>query len=159
MRTLYFDIDGTVLVLDAGVPKPALAEGRLERAIRRASMDMLVCVGNFAGVVQSVRAVRPGYDGLGVLFSLCGGAFSDETWFREHVEFVSDPKLRATEVKLDTDWWYMDDQAERYFAAAGRSELFRAHRGRRILEPSPRGDGRDVLDWLGTLHSTPEAGS
>ena len=35
MKTLYFDIDGTILLLDQHVPKPGLANGRFEAAIRK----------------------------------------------------------------------------------------------------------------------------
>ena len=148
MRKLYFDIDGTVLVLDTGVPKPALARGMFEAAIRRARFDEVICVGNFAEVVRTLWVVRPEFDGLGATFALCRGAFSDEDWFRSTVRFVKDPKLRAAEVDLGADWWYVDDQAERYFSFAHRGSVFRAHVGKRVCQPSPRGDGVDVLDWL-----------
>ena len=151
MRKLYFDIDGTVLALDSGVPKRALDGGRLESAIREARVDELVCVGNFAGVVRTVWTVKPEYDGLGAVFALCRGVFQDETWFRALTRLVVDPRLRAAEVELRDDWWYMDDQAEKYFAEAGRAEVFREHHGGRILRPSPAGDGYDVLDWIRSI--------
>ena len=148
VRKLYYDIDGTVLVLDTGVAKPALAGGRLERAIRQARVDELVCVGNFCGVIRTVWTVRPEYDGLGAVLALCCGVFGDETWFRELTQLVLNPELRAAEVELGDDWWYMDDQADKYFSDAGRAEVLRQHLGERILQPSPRGDGEDVLSWL-----------
>ena len=76
MRQLYFDIDGTLLT--QGDPKPALTDGRFEAAIRRAQVGRLVCVGNFCNVVQMVKEVDPGYDGLGMVFRLCQGVFADE---------------------------------------------------------------------------------
>jgi len=45
----------------------------------------------------------------------------------------------------------MDDEAERYFSAAGRAGIFREHAGTRILVPAPTGDGEDVLRWLDSL--------
>ncbi|HKA37317.1 MAG TPA: hypothetical protein VKH43_10895 [Thermoanaerobaculia bacterium] len=153
MRKLYFDIDGTLLVLDTGLPKPALARGRLERAIREARIDELVCVGNFVEVIRTLRTVRPEYDGLAAIFALCRGVFLDETWFRRLTRLILDPWLRAAEVDLEADWWYMDDQAERYFFNAGRAELMRQHLGERILQPSPSGDGTDVLEWLQVVAS------
>jgi hypothetical protein len=100
LRKLYFDIDGTVLVLNTGLPKPALAEGRLEAAFRRVRADEIICVGNFAGVIRTVWTFRPEYDGLGAIFALCRGAFLDEPWFRGLTQLVADPRLRAAEVDL-----------------------------------------------------------
>lgn len=157
MRTLYFDIDGTVLVLDTGLPKPALAGGRLERAIRDAGFDELVCVGNFAGVIRVVWTVQPEYDGLGAILTLCAGVFQDGTWFRDRTRLVVDPRRRAAEVDLKEDWWYMDDQAESYFSIVNRGGVFRDHAGGRILCPDPTGDGEDVLAWLGAPNRSPDA--
>ena len=153
MRTLHFDIDGTVLALNAGVAKPALSAGRLEKAVRDARINKLVCVGNFAGVVRTVWTVNAGYDGLGAIFALCGGVFSDEAWFRAVTQLVGDPRLRAAEVEMSHDWWYMDDEAEKYFLQAGREQIFREHLGGRILRPSPSGDGHDVLEWIRSMPS------
>lgn len=151
MRKLYFDIDGTILLRDSGLPKPALTGGRLEAAIRRARVDELICVGNFAGVIRAVWTLRPEYDGLGAIFTLCGGAFVDETWFREVTRLVTDPRLRAAEVDLDADWWYVDDEAARYFTEADRAGLLQQEVGGRILRPSPMGEGDDVLAWIERL--------
>ena len=151
MRTLYFDIDGTLLILDTEEPKSALAQGRFEQAVRLAGFEKLVCIGNFVGVVHTVQRSLPLYDGLGVLFALCAGVFEDEDWFRMQVELVSDPEHRATSVDLTTDWWYLDDLAESYFRSAERCDVFRAEKGHRILVPSPLGDGSDVLHWLASI--------
>ena len=151
MRKLYFDLDGTILDLSTGLPKAALAHGRLEAAIRRARVDELVCVGNFVGLVHAMETLRPGYDGLGGLFALCDNAFDDEGWFRERVRLAADPKFRAVEVDLSADGWYMDDEGERYFAYAGLIGIWQEHLGKRILRPLPRGDGEDVLTWMAWL--------
>jgi len=152
MRTLYFDIDGTVLTLGSGEPKSALERGSLERTIREAKVDELVCVGNFVGVIRTVWTIQPEYDGLGAVFTLCRGVFEDEIWFRALTRLVVNPARRAAEVELREDWWYMDDQAEKYFRDADLVRVFREHHGRRILQPSPTGDGHDVLEWI---HSIP----
>jgi len=65
MRKLYFDIDGTVLVLDTGVPKAAMANGGFEIAVRRAGFDEIICVGNFVAVIRTVWTMKPEYDGAG----------------------------------------------------------------------------------------------
>jgi hypothetical protein len=46
MKTLYFDIDGTVLNIGFGQPKSTLANGQLEAAVREAGFQRIICVGN-----------------------------------------------------------------------------------------------------------------
>jgi len=146
MRKLYFDIDGTVLAPDTGIAKAALANGRFEIAVRRAEFDEIVCVGNFVGSIRTVWTVKPEYDGMGALFALCRGVFQDEAWFRSHVRLVQNPKGRAAEIDQTVDWWYVDDEAERYFTQGDRSDLLHEYAGTRICIPSPRGDGADILE-------------
>jgi hypothetical protein len=148
VKRLYFDIDGTLLVRDSGEPKPALGHGRFERAVREAGFEQIVCVGNFIRVIREMGSFAPDYDGPGIILRLCAGVFADEAWFRAKLSLVLDPRNRAAEVDTATDWWYVDDEAEAFFARAGRSELFRQHLGGRILVPQPQGDGADVLGWL-----------
>lgn len=147
-RRLYFDLDGTVLVLDTDLPKAALAGGKLGRAIRDAGIDELVCVGNLVRVIHLLRDAQFEYDGHGAIFALCGGAFDDEAWFRSHTSFASDPTRRVREITDGVDWWYVDDLAEHYAIEAGRADWYREHLGQRILVPAPRGDGTDILRWL-----------
>src|SRR5437762_3051365 len=95
MKTLYFDVDGTVLVLDRHEPKSCLIGGRLEAAIRQAGFGALICVGNFSRIARLIKEVRPEYDDLGVLLSMCGDAFSDERWFRSVTSLTLDPERRT----------------------------------------------------------------
>jgi hypothetical protein len=148
MRTLYFDIDGTVLVRDTGEPKAALAGGKLEAAIRRAGIEELVCVGNFVTVIHTVREVKPAFDGIGAIISLCRGVFRDEGWFRRITRLAHDPTNRAAEIALERDGWYMDDLAPEYMLKAGLQDVYSAEAGRRILVPSAAGDGADIILWL-----------
>jgi hypothetical protein len=104
MRRLYFDIDGTVLRSGAGDPKPALERGGFEAAIRLAQVDLLVCVGNFCAVVEMIKKINPDYDGLGIVFGLCRGAFADEEWFRSVTTLIADPEHRAGLVDFSAGW-------------------------------------------------------
>jgi hypothetical protein len=71
VKTLYFDIDGTLLLGDGAAVKSELRAGDFEEAVRSAGFSRLICVGNFAGVARAVRAPVSEYDALGVLFELC----------------------------------------------------------------------------------------
>jgi hypothetical protein len=151
MRTLYFDIDGTLILEEKNEPKSKLADGHFEVAVRRASFDRLICVGNFSRVVHLVKEIRSEYDAVGALLGICRGVFSDERWFRSVTSFVADPAKRFEHVDLTCDWWYVDDLAAEYVREASKEELFMTELGRRIFMPSPTGDGQDVLNWLGKI--------
>ena len=148
MKTLYFDIDGTILLNDRNAVKSALAAGKFEGAVRSAGFLRLVCVGNFAAIASAVRELGVEYDELGVLFALCGGAFQDEAWLRSRTILVTDPGNRADHIDYSGDWWYVDDLAEQYMQNAGRDDLFGENLGKRICAPEPLGDGHDLLKWL-----------
>lgn len=152
MKTLYFDIDGTILCEDEGSVKTALGAGALEAVIRNTGFKRLVCVGNFGAIASGVKALGFEYDVLGVLFRLCDGAFEDEAWLRARTVVVEDPHHRADHIDFTGDWWYVDDLADHYLKNAGRGDIYDRHVGERILVPEPRGDGQDVLRWL--LRST-----
>jgi len=148
MRTLYFDIDGTVVRMYTPGAKPALANGALGRAVREAGIEKLVCIGNYCEVAHMVQPFVENFDLLGSVLEVCSGVFDDDDWFRARTRLITRPDLRAAEVDLTEDWWYMDDLAEKYFADAGRAEVYRAHAGSRILVPLAEGDGEDVLAWI-----------
>ena len=151
MRRLYFDIDGTLVLQSDGLPKPALAGGRFERAVRAAGVEELICVGRLADVIHMAASVDSDYDGAGLVFSTCADIFADEGWFRAALRLAADAANRAAEVDLSADWWYVDDDAESYFRHAGRVPVFRENVGGRICVPSPDGDGTDVLLWLESI--------
>jgi hypothetical protein len=151
MRQLYFDIDGTLLRLGTGVPKPALEHGAFEAAIRQAQIDSLVCVGNFCHVVELVKGFDSDYDAVGIVFSLCKGVFTDEQWFRRVTTLIADPEHRVAAIDTSGDWWYVDDLAERFCDQAGLQGLFRRQLGHRICTPQPDGTGDDVLRWAASI--------
>ncbi len=129
MRTLYFDIGGTVLCLETDRVKQALAGGMFEVAIRQTSFEGLVCVSNFARVAHFYMSMGVPYDALGILFRLCKGAFADEHWLRSVTLMVSDPEDRGCHIDLAEDWWYVDDLADHFLVQAGLQDVLDA-RGR-----------------------------
>ena len=128
MKTLYFDIDGTVLLGSEQRPKDLLASGGLERAVRAAGVERLVCVGNLVAVIKALERIGKPQDGVGRVFASCRGAFSDESWFRGICELVSDPHERAACIDQDLDWWWMDDLAEFYCEQSGLIDLLSEER-------------------------------
>lgn len=152
MRTLYFDIDGTLLLGSFGAPKPALAGGAFERLVRGAGFERLVCVGNVVQIVRTLERSQP-VDGLGVVLRVCQGVFEDEAWFRSVTTLIADPAARARTVLAagGSDWFWLDDLAAEYSAQADLAAAYREHAGARILAPTPDGDGQDVAGWLAGL--------
>ena len=148
MKTLYFDIDGTILLADEDRLKSCLEGGRLESAVRRAGFQRLVCVGNYCRIAHVVREMGVEYDDLGVLLQICRGAFSNHRWFRAVTTLVADPENRAQYIDFTSNWWYVDDLAEEYLHKASRESVLEGPERDRVLIPSATGDGQDVLDWL-----------
>jgi hypothetical protein len=148
VKTLFFDLDGTVILLEEGTVKPRLGGGRLERAIRRAGFEQLVCVGNAVALIAHLEELEMNPDGHQMIFDLCFGAFEDRIWFRSVCSWIAAPRDRGNIITGLGDWWYVDDLAQRYLEQAGKGSLFELHNNKRILVPNPSGDGQDVLDWL-----------
>jgi len=152
VRTLFFDLDGTVVALEEGTVKPRLAGGAFERAIRRAAFDRLVCVGSAVALIAYVEGLKIHADGHQMIFDLCLGAFEDKSWFVSVCSWIAAPKERGSVIDDVGDWWYVDDLAQRYLEQAGKHSLFELHNGGRILVPDANGDGQDVRDWLEGVH-------
>jgi hypothetical protein len=148
MKTLYFDIDGTILVEDKNAVKSELGQGLFEAAVKKARFEKLVCVGNFGAIAHAVKELGVEYDELGVLFGLCRGAFLNEAWFRSVAVSIDDPQFRADSIDFGGNWWYVDDLAYHYLKNSGKADIFFEFLGNRICAPDPIGNGRDVLDWL-----------
>jgi hypothetical protein len=148
MKTLYFDIDGTILSSDQHDVKSCLANGRLEAAIRKAGFRKLVCVGNFCQIAGMLRESGVEYDELAALFSICRGAFCDQIWLRSVASLVTNPEHRTRDIDVSGDWWYVDDFAAECLRAANQEDLLKTNDGTRIFIPNPTGNGQDVVDWL-----------
>ena len=147
-RTLYFDLDGTVVHADFGHVKAGLADGRLEAAIRASGFERLVCVANLCTIVSTLVELGREVDGHDMIFRLCQGAFRDERWFRSSTTLIPDGSRRARYIDFGGDWWWVDDRALYFLEREGLAHHADDHRGRRLMVPDPGGDGSDVLAWL-----------
>jgi hypothetical protein len=148
LKTLYFDIDGTVVRAASSRVKPALGGGALEAAVRAAGIERLVCVGSFVTAARLLMQIERDYDPLGAILDLCRGAFVDHTWFRGATDLVADADERVSGIDMATDWWYVDDLAAYFFTRAGRQDVYAREQGRRVYAPRPDGDGKGILEWL-----------
>jgi hypothetical protein len=146
-RTLYFDLDGTIVHGDFGHVKPKLADGALEKAIRRSGFDRLVCVANMCTIVSTLIESGRDVDGLEMIFKLSQGAFRDESWFRASTRLIPDGSRRARYIDFGGDWWWVDDRALFFLDREGLAS-HAAEKGRRLMIPQPDGDGADMIAWL-----------
>ena len=146
MKTLYFDIDGTIL--RDSTPKPALADGVFEKFVRKAGFEQLVCVSNVITIIQFREQLGHELDPLKIILGVCRGTFQDEAWFRKVTTLASDPEHRARHIDLASDWWYLDDMALWYLEQDGLSEVCEKFSGTRVFAPNENGSGANVLTWL-----------
>lgn len=148
-RVLYFDIDGVLLTLGEEV-KSSLADGALERELKRLRFSSLVCVSDW---VEASREKMPGASVRqrgSWIRSTCKlqAVFPDEDWFLEHLHLAEDTANRGQSIDMTRDWYYLDDWAREFLGREFGDDLYRREAGRRILMPDPGGDGRDILEWL-----------
>jgi len=149
LKILYFDIDGTLL--SDSEPKPALAQGVFEQEVRAAAFERLVCVGGIVTTIRFLLSRQQPVDGLRMVFEACKGIFCDWNWFASVATLVEDPEHRVRYIDRAADWYYLDDLAEAFFMKEGFPNVFRSEMNRRVLAPTPSGDGSDILLWLGRV--------
>jgi hypothetical protein len=148
MKTLYFDINGTLTF--EYTCKPALAHGAFEREVRSAGFERLVCVSSFQKNIEFLEQMGEKPDALAIIFDACFGAFADLARFRKVTTITADANHRGRSIDLSGDWWYIDDQAERYLADDNLDHIFESELNRRVFMPRSNSDGSDVLHWLRT---------
>lgn len=150
-KSLYFDIDGTILDKSTKAVKKNLQNGQLELKIREANFDEILCVGNVNDIFQGLEDMGQQVDGVEIVYTLCFDAFTDFDWFGSNVYCTKNPDQRIKQIDFSGDWWYMDDLADRYLGNGGKNEILKQQKGNRILIPSPSGDGQDIITWLETI--------
>ena len=169
-RVLYFDIDGVILSYD-DTPKRAIVGGHLEASLKRLGFTHLVCASGWAQLVRMARPYGTADDHKwriwyrtagdrpnGDAWDLDAGehpVFPDKEWFFTKLELVMDPDHRCQEIDLGTDWYYVDDLADRYFTDSHGQAAFTKELGHRICMPDRYSDGADVLKWLDSTIQCP----
>jgi hypothetical protein len=147
---LYFDIDGVLLDYEDR-PKPALAAGAFERALQAAGFGHLVCVSGWAGMATDPAMRIPVSDQGLWLHRQVRELFPSSQWFLDRLILCTDPDRRGWSIDTSSDWYYVDDWADEYFAAAHGAELYQAELGRRIWCADPDNDGSEVLAWVTSI--------
>lgn len=147
-KILYFDIDGTFLDYD-DVPKTAFLNGQLEASLKKANFDYLACVSGWVDIfADKVMKLDSLEQRKTAMYQLLEPMFPDKNWFIEKLILISDTDARCTYMDLKTDWFYVDNWADKFFTAAHGEKLFKKHKGDRVLLCDHQGDGSDILEWL-----------
>lgn len=130
-------------------PKAALLEGKLELILKKAKFDFIACV---SGWVDIFAAEVMGLDSLEkrkeAMYRKLEPLFPDKKWFMEKIILVADTDHRCKYIDLKTDWYYVDDWADKFFTEAHDEDFFLKEKGNRILLCDHQGNGEDVLNWL-----------
>lgn len=143
-KILFFNLENTLQHLDEK-PKTALLNGALEKAVKFADFDFLICVSEVMntdfGSLKFDQQKEMMQDKL-VAF------FPDKDWFVEKVFLLRDPANRCSHFDLTSDWYYLDSDAEQHFTKAHGEEKYKKEVDIRIFQPASKTDGTDILRWL-----------
>ena len=147
MRTLYFDIDGVLLSYD-DEQRPLLVNGELQNRLKKLSFTRLVCVSGWSDIFNAEVLNKSERNQKFSIHSLLNDVFPDKEWFIDRLVLAYDTDHRGQHIDLSTDWFYIDDWADKFFCDEFGQTLYESEVGRRILLVDPHGDGSDILHWL-----------
>ena len=152
MRVLYFDIDGALLDLSE-VPKPGLRGAEFGRLLASRGFDSLVCVSGWADLVQTRERGIRAENQKTAIHALLAPLFEDLDWFLERLTLGTDTDRRGRLIGHLHDWFYVDDNADRYYIPVFGQLAYDAESGRRICLATWESDGSEVWEWLEAIPS------
>ena len=83
---------------------------------------------------------------------MVSGAIKDKEAFLQKLilkDLTED--LRCKHILMEDDWYYIDNQAERYFTNIFEVSVCQEYLGTRILDVKTEGDGSDIVGWMDKL--------
>ena len=147
-KTLYFDIDGTILDASTKAVKKNLQNGQLELKIKERNFDDIFCLGNVNEIFKGLDDMGQHVESVEILYTLCFDAFTDFDWFTKSINCLKTPGKQFRQIEFIGNWWYMDDQAVNFLRKCGKSEILKQESAKRILIPNPDSDGNEIISWL-----------
>lgn len=150
MKILYFDIDGVLISYDDEL-RPLLSNGQFEKRIKQLQFDKLVCVSGWSDIFNSGLTKRSETEKKAFVHEILNQIFPDREWFLNKLELAYDTDHRCKHIDLATNWFYVDDWADKFFSEHFGETLYLQQLGNRILLADPHGDGRDILEWLDNI--------
>ena len=92
--------------------KAALDRGALERALKAARIDRLICVSGWADMSRETVLDIPLAERPGWVYRKFASLIPDRRWCLERLEIRGDTDHRGRLIDLTTDWYYVDDWAD-----------------------------------------------
>ena len=158
-RVLYFGIDN-ILLDEEDIAKTALTNGQLERLLKSCAFDYYACVSGYSDmVVQRHQYIQKPNKTVQkeAVWQLLKDIFTDKNDFIKKLILIYNTDKRGDYINVDSDWYYLDDWADKYFVEAQGIQAFEEmKRHNRIFLNDPQGDGADILQWLAQLSPNTE---
>ena len=147
-KILYFDIDG--VFLDSNLePKKALLNNELQNRLKNLDFDNFVCLSTWSSHVQQKIIPWTVSEQKKKIYRMVEASIPDKEWFIPKLLLKDDTmENRCKHINLDSDWYYMDNQAERYFTNIYGKELYNKFLNNRIIDVVTKANGSDILTWL-----------
>lgn len=147
-KILYFDIDG-VFIDDDLEPKTALLNTKLEELLKNKNFNSFVCLSTWSTHVKHQYFPLTENEQKEKIYKMIEASINDKIWFFPKLILKDDTEHnRCKHIDFKQDWYYMDDQAERYFTKIYGRELYNKYLNNRIINVKTKANGSDILEWL-----------
>ena len=136
MKTLYFDIDGTINDYH-DVTKRRLSDGTLQKLLIRKGFERLVCVSGWTTMIRDASRnpyFRPTMEQqIETLRQVIVEAFPDKEDFHARCKLEFENDQRGRHINLAEDFYYLDDWAKEFFEKHHGPGSYAAYESTRIL--------------------------
>ena len=150
-KVLYFDIDG-VFVDTLFEDKIALLNGAFEDRLKKLAFDNYVCLSTWSTIVKTQLNPLSEAAQKEKIYNMVSGAIKDKEAFLQKLILKDQTEdLRCKHILMEEDWYYMDNQAKRYFTNVFGVSVYEEYLGTRILDVKTEGDGSDIVGWMDQL--------
>jgi len=157
MKTLYFDIDGTINDYH-DVTKRRLSDGTLQKLLIRKGFERLVCVSGWTTMIRDASRnpyLRPTMEQqVETLRQVIVEAFPDKEDFHARCKLEFENDQRGRHINLAEDFYYLDDWAKEFFEKHHGPGSYAAYESTRILMCDPYSDGEDIIEFLERIPNT-----
>jgi len=150
-KVLYFDIDG-VFVDDLFEDKLALINREFEYRLKKLEFNDYVCLSTWSTIVKIQLIPLNEEEQKEKIYNMVSGVIKDKEEFIQKLILKNQTEeLRCKHISMKDDWYYIDNQAKRYFTNVFDVSIYEEYLGTRILNVETEGDGSDIIHWLDKL--------
>lgn len=121
----------------------------MENVLKKSNFEFIACVSGwvdiFASEVMKLNTLDKRKEAM---YRKLAPIFPDKKWFMEKIILIPDTDNRCKYIDLNSDWYYVDDWADKFFTDVHGEVFYKKEKDNRILLCDHRSDGEDVLNWL-----------